>query len=298
MNDFESLLFGVPIALMTPAGRSPRRGGESMLAGVPIEAVPCRVDLVRSHRRGASWRGGDRMRRHVGIGILMIVVASLAAQGSATAAEEVAAGDADASRSGPYVLIGSGFGVVEKQDTELGSNDVELDYDDAGLADLSLGYRVLPFLRVEANVSYRQHHIENINAEGLAGFSHKGDIHVIGGLANFIADYPIGEQIERDSIPMLVPYAGFGFGVLWTKPRAELRTTPERKIRGEGTEFAWNLLAGVDIPITRRVGLQVGYRYLESLDQSWKLKIGASSAGDVEAPYRTHEGRVGIRIGY
>lgn len=254
------------------------------------------------------------MRRPVGIAILMIVSAFFAAQLPASAAEgaeqdaaaeatpesaaEPAVEAGNALQPGPYVLIGSGFGVVEKQDTEIGSNDVELEYDDAGLADLSIGYRVLSFLRVEGNVSYRQHHIENINAEGVAGFGHKGDVHVIGGMANILADYPLGEQIERDSIPMLVPYAGFGFGVLWSKPRAELRTTPERKIRGESTEFAWNVLAGVDIPITRLVGLQIGYRYLESLDPSWKLRIGASSAGDVEAPYRTHEGRVGIRVGY
>jgi len=200
--------------------------------------------------------------------------------------------------TGPYLVVGSGFSVVGQQETKLGADDADIEYDDAGLAELSLGYRVHSHVRVEANLNYRQHHIENIDFEGPTEVSHKGDIHAIGALANVLVDYPLGRQIERDSIPILVPYAGVGVGVLWTKPRAELRTTPEQKIRGESAEFAWNVLAGVEIPITRRAGLQIGYRYLESLDQSWNLRIGASSAGSVDAPYQAHEGRVGLRIGY
>jgi opacity protein-like surface antigen len=208
------------------------------------------------------------------------------------------AGAASAQDTGPYLLLGSGFGIVGDLETDLGPDTADIEYDDAGLADLSLGWRVLRHLRLEANVNYRQHHIANVDGEGLDGFAHKGDLHVLGALGNVIVDYPLGAQIERDSLPYGIPYVGVGVGMLWTKPRAELRTTPERKIRGEGTEFAWNVLAGVDVPLTRRVGLQIGYRYLESLDQSWKLRVGASTTGDVDSPYRAHEGRVGLRIGY
>ena len=228
------------------------------------------------------------IRRRAPIAVLLL--AALAAfPGAAPAAE---------GESGPYVLVGSGFGIVGDLETDLGPDTADIEYDDAGLADLSLGWRVLRFLRVEANVNYRQHHIANVDGEGVDGFPHKGDLHVLGALGNVILDYPLGAQIERDSLPYGIPYVGVGVGLLWTKPRAEIRTTPERKIRGEDTQFAWNVLAGVDVPITRRVGLQVGYRYLEALDASWKLRVGASNTGDVDAPYRAHEGRVGIRIGY
>ena len=219
-------------------------------------------------------------------------VVSLACTALSAWAEEPVA------ETGPYLLIGSGFSVVGQQETKLGAVDADIEYADAGLADLSLGYRVLPHLRIEANLNYRQHHIENIDSEGPTEFGHKGDIHAIGALGNVLVDYPLGRQIERDSIPFVIPYAGVGVGVLWTKPRAELRTVPEQKIRGESAEFAWNVLAGVDIPVTRRTGLQIGYRYLESLDQSWNLRVGASSAGNVDAPYQAHEGRVSLRIGY
>ncbi len=224
--------------------------------------------------------------------LALLWIVALVSMGLSASAEDFV------QETGPYLLLGSGFGIVGQQETQFGGTDADIEYQDAGLADLSLGYRVMTHLRVEANLNYRQHHIENIDAEGLAGFAHKGDINAIGALANVLVDYPLGRQAERDSIPFVIPYVGVGVGVLWTKPRFELRTTPEQKVRGESQEFAWNVLAGVDVPITRRVGLQVGYRYLESLDQSWMLRIGADSAGDVDAPYQAHEGRVGIRIGY
>lgn len=228
------------------------------------------------------------VRRRASIGfVLSLGIASI---GLATGA--------GAQETGPYVLIGSGVGVVGSSDAEIGSDEVDIEYQDGGLADLSLGYRVLPHVRVEANVNYRQHHIDNIDGEGVDGFAHKGDVHVLGALANVLLDYPLGAQIERDSLPYAIPYVGVGIGVLWTKPRAELRRTPERKIRGEEAELAWNVLAGVDVPITRRVGLQVGYRYLESRDAKWQLRTGDALVGYVDAPYRSHEARVGIRVGY
>lgn len=230
------------------------------------------------------------LRRLAPIGFLLSFGA--ASFGPATAA---------AQETGPYVVIGSGVGVVGSSDAEIGNDEVDIDYQDGGLADFSLGYRVAPHVRVEANVNYRQHHIDNVDGEGVDGFAHKGDVHVLGALANVLLDYPLGAQIERDSLPYAIPYVGVGLGVLWTKPRAELRSVaqgPEQKIRGEEAELAWNVLAGVDVPITRRVGLQVGYRYLESRDAKWQLRTGEDLIGWVDAPYRSHEARVGLRIGY
>jgi len=209
-----------------------------------------------------------------------------------------AAVPARAQETGPYGLVGSGFSIVGRQDARFGTAPTDAEYDDAGLADVSLGWRVLPNFRMEANVNYRQHHISDVRAEHVQGFAVKGDLHVLGALANLIVDYPLGEQVDRDSIPFAIPYAGVGVGMLWTKPRAELRLSPEQKVRGDDTQFAWNVLLGVDIPITRRVGLQFGYRYLEALDPTWELKVGGGSAGDVDAAYLAHEGRVGLRFGY
>jgi opacity protein-like surface antigen len=147
-------------------------------------------------------------------------------------------------------------------------------------------------VRVEVNVNYRNHTVENVHYR-----PHRGDFHFVAGMANVYLDHPIGRQIERDDIPFLIPYVGGGVGVLWSKARAEVGL-PDRKIRGESAEFAWNLMVGTEIPITRRVALNVGYRYLESLDHRWLLRDGGSAAGDVDGAYLAHEGRVGLRIGY
>ncbi len=184
------------------------------------------------------------------------------------------------------------------RDAEIGSDELDITCRDGGLADLSLGYRVARHVRVEANVNYRQHQIDDINGERVDGFAHKGDVHVLGALANVLLDYPLGAQIERDSLPYAISYVAVGIGVLWTKPRAELRQAPVQKIRGEEAELAWNLLPGVEVPITRRVGPQVGYRYLESRDAKWHLRTGETLVGYVGAACRAHEARFGIRIGY
>ena len=264
--------------------QSPSFGLESFVRA-PRGAAERPPTLERGVRRVVNRRS-TRRRAPIGI-VLSAGLASLGLSGPAAAQE-----------TGPYVLLGSGVGVVGSRDAEIVSDAVDIEYQDGGLADLSLGYRVARHVRVEANLNYRQHHIDNIDGEGVDGFAHKGDVHVLGALANVLLDVPLGEQIERDSLPYAIPYVGVGLGVLWTKPRAELRQDPVQKIRGEEAEFAWNVLAGVDVPITRRVGLQVGYRYLESRDAKWQLRTGETLVGYVDAPYRAHEARVGIRIGY
>ncbi len=219
----------------------------------------------------------------------------------------VAANVAIAGDTGPTLYVGTGFSAAGEQDTriydptrpappptspQLGGVDFDFKYQDAALAELGLGYRVMSHMRVEANVSYRGHTLQNVQYRG----SH-GDVHLIAGMANVYADYPLGGQGETDEIPFLIPYVGAGVGVLWSKPRAEVEF-PARKVRGESSEFAWNLMLGTEIPITRFVALNFGYRYLESMDARWLLRNGANGVGDVDSAYRTHEGRFGLRIGY
>ncbi|MFO0690141.1 MAG: outer membrane beta-barrel protein [Myxococcota bacterium] len=255
-----------------------------------------------------------RARSLVRIAVVVCAVAGIA-NGAARAATPAppAASPAPADtavpsrETGPTLYLGSGFSVAGEQDTRindptrpappptvpaLGVVDFDVEYQDAALAEIGLGYRIARHLRIEANVDYRNHTVENVHYR-----PHRGDFHWIAGMANLYADYPIGRQVERGNIPYLIPYVGGGVGVLWSKARAEVGL-PNRKIRGESAEFAWNLMVGTEIPITRWVALSVGYRYLESLDHRWMLRNGASGVGDVDGAYRAHEGRMGLRIGY
>ncbi|MBY0399665.1 outer membrane beta-barrel protein [Myxococcota bacterium] len=244
------------------------------------------------------------MRAQTPTSSIRLLIALYAVVASAVDAR---AGDAPTSETGPTLYLGSGFAVAGRQDTRindptkpppppsvpaLGGVDFDVEYQDAALAEIGLGYRVARHLRVEANVDYRSHTIENV-----AYRPHRGDFHFVAGMANVYADHAIGKQVERGDIPILIPYVGAGVGVLWSKARAEVEL-PNRKIRGESAEFAWNVMVGTEIPITRWVAFNVGYRYLESLDHRWLLRNGANTAGDVDGAYRTHEGRMGLRIGY
>jgi opacity protein-like surface antigen len=217
----------------------------------------------------------------------------------------VAADVATAGEMGPTLYLGSGFSIAGEQNTKINDptapaspipafnqNDFDFKYQDAAIAEVGLGWRLMRHLRVEANVNYRHHTLENVQYR-----PHRGDLHFLAGMANVYGDYPIGGDAASGEHPLLVPYVGAGIGVLWSKAQAEVEI-PNRKVRGESAELAWNVMLGTAIPITRWVSLDVGYRYLESLDHRWLLRNGASAAGNVDGAYQTHEGRMGLRIGY
>lgn len=212
-----------------------------------------------------------------------------------------------AADSGPILYLGSGFSVAGEQNTKvddatqppppvnnpaLGGPDFDFQYQDAALAEVGLGYRLMRYLRVEADVAYHGHTLQNVKYR-----PGRGDVHWIAGMFNVYGDYPLGGGDGADALPIAVPYVGAGVGVLWSKAKVELQI-PDRKVRGESAEFAWNVMLGTAIPISRWVSLDVGYRYLESLDHQWMVKNGATGVGDVDAEYQTHEGRLGLRIGF
>jgi opacity protein-like surface antigen len=208
----------------------------------------------------------------------------------------------DESRSvrGVYVYLGTGFSVVGEQNTDIPiadpvftTADRDIQYEDAAIAEVALGYRFSQNIRAEINSSYRAHAVKDLPDTG-----HRGDIHAVAALANVYYDYPIGKGGGDYDVPMFVPYIGAGVGVLWTKPRSELVFPEGFKLRGESAEFAWNVLLGVEIPITDYFGIQVGYRYLEALDHRWNLRDGARAASGIDGSYLAHEGRVGFRFGY
>lgn len=206
---------------------------------------------------------------------------------------------------GAYIYVGTGFSIVSEQDTDIPLNiqgappstvrgpDQDIQYEDGPVAEFALGYRWSRHFRSELNTSYRQHNVKDLPDSG-----HDGDIHAIAAMANVFFDYPVGSGGGEYEVPMAVPYVGVGLGVLWTKPRSEIDFPRELRIRGESVEFAWNVLLGVEIPITYNLGIEVGYRYLEARDHRWTLQDGGSAVNFVDGSYLAHEGRFGFRYGF
>lgn len=239
----------------------------------------------------------------------------------------VSASAAFAADTGPILYLGTGFSIAGEQDTRIDDAqrppppgglpqysgvDFDVYHQDAALAEVGLGWRVAPHVRVELNANYRDHRVDNLKY-----LTSRGDLHFLAGMANVYVDYPLGRQEENDDLPILLPYAGVGVGVLWSKARAEfdysyVTDTPanalirQRKIRGASAEFAWNVMLGTQIPIARHVALDLGYRYLESRDHNWMVRRNVANVlpgdseqvGSVDSAYRTHEGRVGLVVSY
>ncbi|MFK7894863.1 MAG: outer membrane protein [Myxococcota bacterium] len=232
--------------------------------------------------------------------LAFIASAGLCVSGAAAQEDDAAAEPAPKGTQGVYVYLGTGFSVVGEQNTDIPladdsfrTADQDIQYEDAAIAEVALGYRFTTNIRAEVNASYRAHAVKDLPDSG-----HRGDIHAVATMANIFYDYPIGKGGGDYDVPMFVPYVGAGVGVLWTKPRSELEFPAGLKLRGESAEFAWNILLGVEVPITDYFGIQVGYRYLEAMDHRWNLRDGARAVSGIDGSYLAHEGRVGFRFGY
>ncbi|MGE3250858.1 MAG: OmpA family protein [Hyphomonadaceae bacterium] len=128
------------------------------------------------------------------------------------------------------------------------SVDGELDLDEFGSADLdndvmvsgAVGARAWHGVRLEAEVAWRQNDIED------AG---DADVQVVSLLANAIYDFNQGGRFQ--------PYVGAGVGV----GRLEID-----EIDTEETGFAYQLMAGVGVPLGEQLTLDIGYRYFSMPD--------------------------------
>lgn len=248
--------------------------------------------------RGVRRAGPPRWRcARGGLLTTLLVVASLSTLFGATPGR-AAGGDAETTgHFGPYVGLAAGpSGMLERDGrlvTRTGSSiNGRVQYQDGSMVELSLGLRLNRHLRVEASTAYRRYEIQDISLG-----PHDGDLQTVTGMLNGIAEWPMGEW---NGLPTFVPYLGAGVGLLWAKPDAELYTdrAPLLEVEGSSVEFAWNVQVGFEIPITRWLGLRMGYRYLEALDSSWNARLGGVSVGDVDQTMRAHEGRFGLRFGY
>jgi opacity protein-like surface antigen len=103
-------------------------------------------------------------------------------------------------------------------------------------------------------------------------------------------------NLKNSSI--VTPYAGVGIGIGW----AEIEGS-----RGEasGTNFAFQVLAGIDIALTDRLSLLTGYRYLDageiSEDGAFYLTDGryiAAADGEYSFDLQSHNFEAGLKYSF
>ena len=188
--------------------------------------------------------------------------------------------------------LGYGFSSTPEAYDELNADFVGEDLDDSWAIGGGIGYYLSRGLRMDATLDYR------FDSDFYAFFPASptlpltGELSSLVGLVNVYYEFDMGHRIT--------PYVGAGIGFVSHKMDAgkQINGTDPKDFDGDReTNFAWALMAGVDIDLRDRWKLDIGYRYLD---------LGDYSATDVTTGTKTfnvddiesHEIRVGLRYSF
>lgn len=172
------------------------------------------------------------------------------------------------------------------------SSDLGGEIDDnigtATLFGLGVGFKILPFIRTDLTVHYRNgYEIDTTaNVAGLgAGTRLNGDVSNLTGMLNAYFDFPAYSGLQ--------PYIGGGVGVAYND--VDSVSAGSIILPGDtSTEFAWNVGAGLTIGIFPGAAIDLGYRYADLGKIKTESVGGVSLSGDLTA----HEVMAGLRVGF
>jgi opacity protein-like surface antigen len=166
--------------------------------------------------------------------------------------------------------------------TGVGTGSVE--FEDGWNAGAALGFRIFEMLRLEAHGSYRQADLDRVEV-GPLSVSGEGFAGAAAVLGNAYFDIPLPLPIK--------PYVGCGAGVaiFWADVDGN-----SIDVDDEDTEFAWNVMGGVFIPVLRHLEIDVRYRYLESDDPEVDADFLGLGAGTAKAEFEVHEVVGALRV--
>jgi len=172
------------------------------------------------------------------------------------------------------------------------------DFGSAGVLDAGMGARIGPNARIEAALGYRNYALRAFDA-GVPSAEFKANISSVSAMANAYYDF---------AGPGWVPYLGLGIGTAQNKIDT-LSFTDGFSFFGSvpgGTKsnFAWSLMAGAGLPLSRDTTLDLGYRYMDLGKVEIPAGVPVTSNGVIVPPpyggatgnLRAHEFTIGVRF--
>ena len=165
--------------------------------------------------------------------------------------------------------------------------DGDAELDDAYVVGGAVGYGLAlgprgGRARLEANVSWRENDIDEVEFDGIGGAG-DGEVGALVGLVNAYYDLDFGLPLR--------PYLGGGIG----GARVSIDADGPLEIDDKGWAFAWNLAAGLGYQLADGLELTGGYRYLRiegtdfDVDGGGELDVGN---------YASHEVLLGLRYSF
>lgn len=130
----------------------------------------------------------------------------------------------------------------------------------SAFAGIGLGYG----FRVEGELLYRHFTLDSLNAAGLPLPGRGGYTQIAAPMANIFWDPPIPEFIVR-------PFIGAGFGGAYVD--SHLRSGSTEVFSADNWHFAYQLMAGVQLPLSSTSRLTGMYRYFRVQDASYTCTV-------------------------
>lgn len=188
--------------------------------------------------------------------------------------------------AGPYV--GGGAGAVFLSDSTLSGSGASGDLKfDTGYGVGATGGYDFGTYRVEAEFAYRK----NDNKEITGG----GSTDPVGGDTSSMALMMNGYYDFRMVSPTIVPYLGGGIGFARVSEKAT-DPTIGTVIDDSDVVFAYQFAAGVGFDVSKRVTIDLGYKYFATSDPSFAV-TGAGGT-KIDAEYKSHNIFLGARYSF
>lgn len=176
-----------------------------------------------------------------------------------------------------YASVSGGLALLSDSDLEAaGGLDGEAEFEAGFTVNGALGYDWRKFaigsLRTELEIGYRMNDVDELSASGVAQSS-DADLSALSGMLNFALDVETGMTVQ--------PYVLAGLGV------ANLTfESDDLDVDEDDTVFAYQLGAGINVPITTSSELFAGYRFFATAEPEFE---------GTEAEYHSHTLEAGLR---
>ena len=197
---------------------------------------------------------------------------------------------ADPLNDGIYLELQGGGSWFQDSDLHVESGlvsaDGQAEFDPGWNAGGAIGFRIFQMLRLEAHGSWRMADFDEVHLDGSTVNTDDAFAGAAAFLGNVYFDIPVPLPIR--------PYVGGGAGVAIFSADVDGN---EVDVDDDDTQFAWNVMGGVFVPIFRHLELDVRYRYITADDPEVDADLlGLDVDGTVKAEFEAHEVVGALRV--